>query len=174
MSYPGEPGSYQRSMNKLAAYNLRRPPPSEGESFGASLGGAISRAPSGKSGDKDKPEKPTHGAEMYDKYVDATNAHMGMAQMGKGPFIESTWNPGFQKTGQEMLEDADKSVHINKIAEEARMGGTFTTDGLEKAAKEAELNAHDRLRLKSMIGLAGTNVPLAPGAYAPGMGPGGF
>lgn len=182
-NYPGMPMQIQKAMNRMAAYNLRRDP-QQSSDFGESLGGAIGRAAKAPktSGDKDKP---SHDASMYGKYVQGTGANVGVAQAGQ-PYVDN----------QSVLDNADKNVRVNQMAEDARIGGKFTPNGLEAAGKRAEANGFDRYQLK---GLAGTQVreayaPNTAGPYqpdqslpgyqpnpsadqsqmSPGMGPGGF
>ncbi len=151
---------YQRALNRLAAYNAPHRP-DQSHDFGEALGGGFSKAfkASKGGGDKDKAVAPTHDPAMYNKYVQATGAGRGMAQAGM-PMLDN----------QSVLEHADKAVHDNQLAEDARINGVFTPVGLDAASKRAEANGADRFKLKRVVGLAGTPVP----GMAPGMGTGGF
>ncbi len=160
-NYPGMPMQYQRAMNRMAAYNLRRPAQQE-HNLGHAVGGAIGVGLAKREPAKTV-AKPTHGPEMYDKYVQGTGASVGMAQTGQ-LYVDN----------QAVLDNADKAVQVNQMAEDARIGGKFTPSGLEKAGKVADANGADRYQLKRMVGLAGTQVPgvtVAP-RMGPGMGPG--
>ncbi len=166
MGYPGEPQQYQRAMNRMAAYNLRRMPTKDhdaGAALGAGMGTMLAKSQTTASS-----QAPTHDPAMYQKYVTGTGAHVGMAQHG----VDGLAN-------QALLEKADQNVANNQLAEDARIGGAFTPAGLEKASQVADANAQDRLKMRSLIGLAGTQVQApqrvmgqGPPAMGPGMGPG--
>ncbi len=144
MGYPGEPQSYQRAMNRMAAYNLQRRP-WQGGDLGESIGGGVSNIFKGKP--RQAASAPSHDPAMYQRYVAGTGAHVGMAQHG----VDELAN-------QALLEKADRSIANNQLAEDARIGGAFTPAGLERASQTADANAQDRLKLRSLIGLAGTQV----------------
>lgn len=68
------------------------------------------------------------------------------------------------------LLDRERSFSSNNnLAEKSMIGGQYTMSGLDNAAKDAELNAQDRLMMKSFLynqlplGMGGTPTPfLAP------------
>ena len=53
-------------------------------------------------------------------------------------------------------KDAQKAQQLNDLAEETRMGGRYTPNGLEMADVNAQKNAEDRLRARSMMGIGGS------------------
>ncbi len=163
--YPGMPQRYQMALDKLAAYNLQRPQ-RQGSDIGESIGGGISRMVHRKP--EPKKQASTHSPEMYDKYVAGTGAMAGLDHEGQREHTN-------QADNQAILTAADNSVRVNQMAEDARLGGSFTPNGLEKASKEAEANGYDRMQLRRMVGLAGTQVPgVTPPPMAPSAGPGKF
>ncbi len=144
----------QRAINMLKRYTVNQPHSSGAHDLGESIGGAGAWAPKKK---VNGPEVPTHDPSMYNTYMKGTGAATGMAMEGARA-----------EDSQAMLDKANENVRVNGMAEQARMGGAFTPNGLEDASKTAEANGADRLRLRSMLGLAATKVP------GPGMGPGSF
>lgn len=53
---------------------------------------------------------------------------------------------------KEKYKDYQSMSDQNSVAESSRIGGKYTVNGLETADKNANLNAQDRLRIKSMLG----------------------
>lgn len=161
MGYPGEPQQYLRARNRLAAYNLAHPPPS-GANIGETVGGGIGGLMRSKPAPQAHSQAPTHDPAMYKKYVEATGAHAGMAQHAVD-----------EVSSRAVLEKADQQVANNQLAENVRLGGVFTPVGFDKAVSEADANGQDRLKLRSILGLAATRVtPPSQVMMGPGMGPG--
>lgn len=163
MAYIIDPAAQKAiSQLKMWDYNNHSRSNTAGD-LGAALGGSLHAAAVRKPKTTPQPVS-THGPEMYGKYVQGTGAVRGMQQAGYE-----------QMANQELLDQADQNVKLNNLAEQSRVGGAFTPDGLETASKQADANAADRLRLRSMLGIAAT--PVMSGsvpAMAPGMGAGSF
>ncbi len=63
-----------------------------------------------------------------------------------------------------ITDQANADIMANNLAEETRMGGKFTDKGLQLADKNARLNAEDRIKAKSLIGIGGSKT-LRMGTY---------
>ena len=57
-----------------------------------------------------------------------------------------------QEAIKKLAKQASETARQNSIAASMRFSGVYTNDGLQKAEREAELNAMDRIRAKSLIG----------------------
>ncbi len=92
-----------------------------------------------------KPDEPTRGHDSYAEFLRMTGNEPGMKQEASKLAIQ-------QLASQQQKQDSvDKAAILN------RMGGVHSSEGLELAEKNSHLNAQDRLRARSMIGLGGTS-----------------
>ncbi len=114
--------------------------------IGAGMGAAY-RQRGGQ--DKKAPEASTHDPAMYKQYVDATGANKGLEQEG------SAFDP---EANAAILQAADQNYKTSMVAEDARLGGRFTPNGLEKAHKTSMADGNDRLMLRGLIGMGGSMV----------------
>lgn len=97
-------------------------------------------------------------------FMQGTGASKGMALEGLGRtgMGAGSETPDIQEAvavPTDPYKQAGNFASINALAEKSRIGGRYTPTGLDMAADEAELNAADRLKMKSMIGLGGTVAP---------------
>ncbi len=172
MGYVPPPG-LQAAIARLHTYAPHRGGSASSEGL-AGMGGSTGRALSGymskQPGAKPTgaPQQPTHDPEMYKRYVQGTGMNRGLEQTDAGPSAtDNSIGYAKQVANQSMLDQADQNVTNNGLAEDARLGGKFTPDGLVKADKLAQANGHDRLMLRGMIGLGGTMAAQPPGQMPP-------
>ncbi len=96
----------------------------------------------------------------YNQFLEATGASKGMKQSVRmpkpGQRIQAT--EGFDSYNP--IEWAQGNLKTNDMSGNMRLGGQFTDTGLELNSKLSELNAADRMKARSLIGIGGT---LAPG-----------
>ena len=120
--------------------------------FGGAVGGAIRGAMS----------KP-HGPSEVDREQDMRRAIMSSAiqnaQGQREALDREQFNGVAASPGLASLQRAEQNLKTNDMANQTRLGGRFTPEGLVNASQEAELNGQDRLRARSMIGVGGTLVP---------------
>lgn len=84
---------------------------------------------------------------------EATGAAKGMYQsVGQG----GKATRGFD--AYDPIQWAKQNLEANQIAEKSRLGGQYTPAGLELSEKLSQLNAMDRLRARSLIGIGGTQI----------------
>lgn len=57
---------------------------------------------------------------------------------------------------QSLANQADQTSQVNTMADGQRMGGQFSSGGLQSSLGTAEANANDRLKAKTLVGLGGT------------------
>lgn len=101
--------------------------------------------------------------ELTEKYDDH---HQNVYSPAMGKFSPS-WADTPDQDGEPGVADFDPSsgmahqdvvnrIQSNDIAEHTRMGGRYTPEGLKMIDINSTKNAEDRLKMQSMIGLAGS------------------
>ncbi len=63
--------------------------------------------------------------------------------------------PVAQKAIEALAKQESNHQRTNSLALDSEMGGKYTPEGLQKAEKNAQLNAEDRLRMRALIGYGG-------------------
>ena len=70
-------------------------------------------------------------------------------------YMTSAYEQGMQRQAEKRTEDYLKGLQDqnqnNQLAEKARIGGQYTASGLENAAKTADLDALDRLKMRATM-----------------------
>ena len=62
-----------------------------------------------------------------------------------------------------IADQANTSIQNNNLANDTRINGKFTDQGLQLADRNANLNAQDRMKSKAMLGLGGSMInPYGP------------
>jgi hypothetical protein len=144
-----------RAMAKL--YKLGGPggetsEPSSGGQFGAAIGHAVRHAKTGP-----RPMSETDKSESMKGAI--MQSAIQNAQKQRDAMDLERYNTMAAAPGRQDLQRAQQNLQTNDLAEQTRMGGRFTPQGLENADAQAQANGADRLRARAMIGIGGTNVP---------------
>ncbi len=92
----------------------------------------------------DKPDKPTRAPDAYAEFLRMTGNDPGLKQEASKLAI------------QQLAKQARSQESVDKEAILNRMGGVHSPEGLELAEENSHLNAQDRLRARSLIGIGGT------------------
>lgn len=121
-----------------------------GEELGSMAGGAFNRSRMAAAAAKDKAKASEEA--RYKEAIGVRDAQVEGNQKWS-EFTEKYGDRASNTYGQGMhdFNEIHKRVANNETAENTRMGGQYTPNGLVLAESDANKNAEDRLRARSMI-----------------------